>query len=639
MCDPTSEKVAATEPEQTATPVPEAPKAEDTATGANDEQEVTPAANPMAEAEQLMTDAIEADQAEQEEAEAPAEALTKEALLERAKALLEKDGAEIQRDQITRLRLQFAALRKVEVDQARTAFAEAGNQPEAFQAPEDPMETEFNDVISQIRDKKNAWAAQQEEQRQANLKEKNEIIDRINALAADTDNVNRTFPEYRELQDRFNAIGEVPATDETSVWKRFQEAREHFSDNLKINKELRDYDFKKNLEAKNALIAEAEALDQEADVITSFRRLQDLHDKWRQIGPVAKELREDIWQKFKDASAAINKKYQTFFEERKAKEAEAEAAKTALCEEIEALDFSGLSNFAAWDAMTEKIIAFQAKWKELGFAPRKVNNSLFARFRQRCDEFFTSKAAYFKKVKEEYAANLAKKQALALRAEELKDSKDWKKSTDEFVAMQKEWKTIGAVPKKHSDSVWKRFQTACDYFFEQKKSATSGQRSIEQANLKDKRQVIADLEALVKTPEAPDAAERMRKLQDRWQDIGHVPFRDKDQINDAYRAALNALRKVLKNSDNQASYDRFESNIAAIEGDQNKLFRERDRLVRALENRRNEIRTYENNLGFLTLKSKSGSSIVADMEAKIERLRQDVASIQEKISLIDSKLQ
>lgn len=637
MCDPTSEQVQKTEQEQTLNPQAEAPEAEAKATDAND---VKPADNPMAVAEEEMTEAIETQQAEEAEAEAPTEALTKEALLERARALLEKDAADIQRDQLTRLRLHFAALRKIEVDNARTAFAEAGNQPEAFEPAEDPVENEFNEVVNQIRDKKNTWAAQQEEKRQANLKEKNEIIDRINALAADTDNVNRTFPEYRELQDRFNAIGEVPPTEETNLWKRFQEAREHYSDNLKINKELRDYDFKKNLDAKNLLIAEAVGLDNEADVITAFRRLQDLHDKWRQIGPVAKELREEIWQKFKDASAAINKKYQAFFEERKAREAEAEAAKTALCQQIEELDFSSLTSFAAWDAMTERIIALQAQWKGLGFAPRKVNNTLFSRFRQRCDEFFTSKAAYFKQVKEEYAANLAKKQALAQRAEELKDSTEWRKATDEFVAMQKEWKTIGAGPKKHSDSVWKRFQSACDHFFEQKKAANNGQRSIEQANLKAKRQVIADLEALAKeAATAPDAGERLRKLQDRWQEVGHVPFRDKDQVNDAYRAAVNSLRRILKNNDNQASYERFETNISSIEGDQGKLLRERDRLARALEARRNEIRTYENNLGFLTLKSKSGNKIVEELQEKIERLRQDIVSIQEKITLIDSKLQ
>ncbi len=591
--------------------------------------------NPLAEAEQEMTQGQEEAQAEEEMAMQPA---TKAALLQQARELLDKDGADIQRDQITRLRQHFINLRKIEIDDQRTAWAEAGNPPEDFKETEDPEETEFNEVINQVRDKKNSWAAEQEQQRQDNLKAKNDIIDQINALAVDTDNVNRTFPVYRELQDKFNAIGEVPPTEETNVWKRFQEAREHYSDNLKINKELRDYDFKKNLESKELLIEEAISLDQESDVIMAFRRLQDLHEKWRQIGPVAKELRDDIWQKFKDASAAINKKYQAFFEERKAAEAQNEAAKTVLCERIEDLDFSALKTFNAWDEMTKQIIELQSEWKSLGFASRKANNALFARFRQRCDEFFLAKAAYFKAVKEEYAANLAKKTALAERAEALKDSTDWRKATDEFVAMQKEWKTIGAVPKKHSDAVWKRFLAACDHFFEQKKAANSGQRSAEQANLKVKREIIDDLIKLAKQEGADDMADRLHELQDKWQQTGHVPFRDKDKINDAYRSAVNALRRMLNLNDNRMRSERFEQNLSAIEGDQGKLLRERDRLARALESRRNEIRTYENNLGFLTSKSKSGLSMVNDFKLKIEKLKEDIVSIEEKIKLIDSKL-
>lgn len=577
------------------------------------------AENPLAEVEAEITDAVEEVQNTSAAAE---EAVTYDTLLQRAKELLDKDGADISRDQLTRLRMQFAALHKDEADQADSR-----------------QDKEFNDLINQIRDKKNAWANEMEEKRQANLKEKQDIIQQINDLALDTDNVNRTFPLYRELQDKFNAIGEVPPTEETTIWKKFQEAREKYSDNLKINKELRDYDFKKNLDSKMLLIEQATALDAEEDVIVAFRRLQELHDKWRQIGPVAKELREEIWQKFKDASAAINKKYQAFFEERKAREAENEAAKTALCEELDAIDFTTLSTFAAWDETTAKIIDLQARWKAIGLAPRKTNGALFTRFRRRCDEFFTAKGAYFKGVKEEYAKNLARKVALAERAEALKDSTEWRKATDEFVAMQKEWKTIGSVPKKHSDSVWKRFLTACDYFFDKKKAATSGQRNAEQANLKAKREVIAQLEALAKAEQNEEAVEKLRELQDQWQQIGHVPFRDKDKVNDAYRAAVNTLRRSLNVRENLVRMEKFESNIAAIEGDQGKLSRERDRLIRALENRRLEIRTYENNLGFLSSKSKSGQSLVQEFQNKIARLKDDIASIENKISLIDSKMQ
>lgn len=593
------------------------------------------AANPEAEAEDEMVNAIESEEAVDE---AATETVTKDSLMAAARMMLEKAPADVQRDQISRLRLQYSALRKIETEADRNAWADAGNDPAAFMPTVDADEAAFNDVINQVREKKNAWAAEQEAKRQENLAAKNDIINQINELAADTDNVNRTFPLYRDLQDRFNAIGEVPPTEETGVWKRFQEAREQYSDNLKINKELRDYDFKKNLDAKILLIEQAVALDSEEDVITAFRRLQDLHDKWRQVGPVAKELRDEIWQKFKDASAAVNKKYQAFFEERKAREAQNEAAKTALCEQIEAFDFSNLNSFNAWEQMTEQIIGLQNEWRKLGFASRKANNALFARFRQRCDEFFAAKAAYFKTVKEEYAANLAKKTALAERAEALKDSTDWRKATDEFVEMQKEWKTIGAVPKKHSDAVWKRFLGACDYFFDHKKQATSGQRTAELANLEAKRQIVADLEALAADTAAEGAQDRMRELQDKWQATGHVPFKEKDKVNDAYRAAVNTLRRAFNMSDNRARMDRFADNLAQLDGDNAKLARERERLARALESRRIEIRTYENNLGFLSSKSKSGETMVNEFRRKIDHLKDDITQLEEKLRLIDSKM-
>jgi len=591
--------------------------------------------DPEQAVEDMASSAVEA---QEQTVEAAHEALSKESLIEAAKADLEKDPDMVQREHITRMRQQFNAIRKVEIENARTLWAEEGNDPAAFVLVEDPLETEFNNIIASIRDRKNARAAEIEEQRRKNLEEKTSIIAQINALAEDTDNVNRTFPLYRELQEKFNAIGEVPPSDETAVWKHFQEAREHYSDNLKINKELRDYDFKKNLDSKNILIAEAEGLAAEEDVITAFRRLQELHDKWRQIGPVAKELRDEIWQKFKDASAVVNKRYQAFFEERKARETENENAKTALCEQIEALDFSALASFNAWDQMTGQIIALQNQWKTIGFASRKVNNALFARFRQRCDEFFSAKAAYFRTVKDQYAANLAQKTALAERAEALKDSTEWRKATDEFVAMQKQWKTIGPVPKKHSDAVWKRFQAACDYFFEQKKQVGAGARSAEQANLQAKKAVIEQLQQI--TPDTPDdqAAERMQALREQWQAIGHVPFREKDRINEAYRTALNEIRHRLGMNERRDRMERFEANITQLEGDQQKLLRERDRLARALENRRNEIRTYENNIGFLTSKSKSGQSMLDDFRRKIDHLKEDIGQIQDKIRLIDSKL-
>ncbi len=555
-----------------------------------------------------------------------------ESLLADAEALLAKEAADISNDEIRRLRQLYSMLHK--------AVAEATEEGEEAPVPETTeVQKKFEETIEALRAKKAAYTAELEAVRAANLERKNAIIEQIIALADDTDNVNRTFPRYRELQDEFNAVGEVDPTEETGVWKRFQEAREHYSDNLKINKELRDYDFKKNLTDKEALLEEARQLTSEEDVISAYRRLQDLHNKWRQIGPVAKELREEIWNNFREASAEINKRYQAFFEARKAREAENEAAKVALCEKMEGLDIASLKSFAAWEEMTKQIQALQEDWRKLGFASKKMNRQLFARFRASCDAFFAAKADFYRNTREELANNLTRKQALVERAEALKDNTDWRKTTDEYVAMQKEWKTIGSVPKKYSDDLWKRFTTACDYFFEQKKKSGAGTRSVESANLRAKREIIGRLSAL--TTEAPDkenAIAELRKLQDQWKEIGHVPFREKDKLYEAYRSAVDAVRDHFAIAESRARRARFEESVAQIEGDDNKLFRERERLVRALEGRRNDLRTYENNLGFLSSKSKSGNSLIHDLERRIERLKTDISELEEKIALLDGKI-
>jgi hypothetical protein len=563
---------------------------------------------------------------------------TFEQLLASAREIAERDAANISREDVSRLRQQYASLRKAQSEAARAQFIEQGGDPEQFVSQPDDNEDEFKRILNDIKDKKAAHLAALEAERAANLDRKNAIIDEILSLADDTDNVNRTFPRYRELQDQFNAIGEVPAPEETGVWKRFQDARERYSDNLKINKELRDYDFKKNLEQKELLISEAAKLNDEKDIIVAFKRLQELHAKWREIGPVAKELREEVWQRFKDASLDINKRYQTHFEERKAREAENEAGKTAICERVEALDFSQLKSFAAWDQMTQELKKAQEDWKKLGYASRKMNNALFNRFRATCDTFFVLKAAYFKNVKEELARNLARKNELVEKAEALKDSTDWKKTTEALVALQKEWKTIGTVAKKHSDNVWRRFQQACDHFFEQKKAATSGVRQTEQANLQAKRDLIKELDKITaETPKA-DAVALINDLQERWKLVGHVPFREKDKVYEAFRTRINEVRTQFDLNERRNRMERFENAINEAGDDENKLLRERERQMRLLDNRRAELRTYENNLGFLSAKSKSGNSLVHDFERKIERLKADITSLEDKINLIDSKL-
>lgn len=590
--------------------------------------------DPERAAEDEMTEALD----EESNDETVSQPLSFESLGAVLAELEAKDPADISGDEIRRLRQQINLLHKSYIDGQRALWVEHGNDMATFVETETQEETEVKNRLNALRERKAARATELEAQRQANLERKNAIIAEIIALAGDTDNVNRTFPRYRELQDEFNQTGDVPAVDETALWKRFQEARECYSDNLKINKELRDYDFKKNLDSKQLLLEEAQKLVEEEDVIVAYRRLQELHNKWRRIGPVAKELREEIWDAFKNASTEINKRYQTYFEARKAREAENEAGKTAICERIEALDFSALNSFAAWDEMTKTVMEAQAEWKNYGFASRKLNNQLFARFRAACDRFFTAKAEYFKATRDRLAANLAQKISLCERAEALKDSTDWRRATDELVALQKEWKTVGAVAKKYSDNVWKRFLAACDHFFEQKKQAGNSVRSVEAANLKAKRDLIAKLDLITVDAPKAEAIELLRSIQHDWQQIGHVPYKEKDKVYDEYRQRLEKLRRDLDLNGAQARKERFRNAVAEIEGDENKLYRERERLSRALEAKRNELRTYENNLGFLSSKSKSGDSMLKEFERRAGRLKEDIKELEDKVKMIDSKL-
>ncbi len=592
------------------------------------------AVDPEKAAEDEMTEALD----QEENDEKVSEPLSYETLGAVLAELEAKDPADVPSDEIRRLRQQLNLLHKAYIDSQRALWVEHGNDLATFNETETQEEAELKNRLNAMRERKAARAAEQEVERQANLERKNAIIAEIIALAEDTDNVNRTFPRYRELQDEFNQVGDVPAVDETAVWKRFQDARERYSDNLKINKELRDYDFKKNLDSKQLLLDEARKLVVEEDVRVAYRRLQELHNKWRRIGPVAKELREEIWDAFKNASTEINKRYQTYFEARKAREAENEAGKTAICERVEALDFSTLNSFAAWDEMTKTIMEAQTEWKNYGFASRKLNNQLFARFRAACDRFFTAKAEYFKATRDRLADNLAKKVSLCERAEALQDSTDWRRATEELVALQKEWKTVGAVAKKYSDNVWKRFLAACDHFFEQKKQAGNSVRSVEAANLKAKRDLIAGLDLITVDTPKEEAVEMLRDIHRQWQQIGHVPYKEKDKVYDEYRTRLEKLRSDLDLNGVQARKERFKNAVAEIEGDENKLYRERERLTRALEVKRNELRTYENNLGFLSSKSKSGDSMLKEFERRADRLKEDIKDLEDKVKLIDSKL-
>ncbi len=590
--------------------------------------------------------AVESEEAEPAETEAQAagtpdrqaeeEIKTKEDVMARLTKLAVDETVEISRDEIAHLKQRFYAIRKLEQEAELAAHLAEGKEADSFIPALDPAEEEFKTMMNTVRERKAALAAAEEEERNRNLTRKLALIEELNTISADTDNVNRAFPRVKEIQAEFKEIGEVPATEATDLWKNYQGAVEQFYDQLKVNKDLRDYDFRKNLELKTLLCEEAEKLNDEEDIVLAFKRLQNLHDEWRQTGPVAKEVREEIWARFKDASTLVNKKYQGFFEERKARELENEKAKTEICERVEALDFSQLKTYAAWDEMTKQILAAQEEWKKLGFASRKANNALFTRFRSVCDKFFTLKAEHYREMKEELAANLARKTALCEKAEALKDSTDWKKTADELVRLQKEWKTIGTVPKKHSDNIWHRFQAACDSFFESRKANLSESRAAEQVNLKAKREVIAALKEIPLDSNRAEMMPKVKELQAKWQTIGHVPMREKDKLYDEYRAACDALYNRLGRD--RGGRSRFEDVINEMGADEQKLYRERERILRAFEIKRNELKTYENNLGFLSSKSKSGDSMVREMERRIQRIKDDLASIEEKIKLIDSKL-
>lgn len=563
-------------------------------------------------------------------------AMDKKQLVEVLQNLAQQPVNEVKED-VVRVRVAFAAIRKEELAKEKEAFIAKGNEEAAFAPAADELEEQFKSLYAEIKEKRAAYNAAQDALKAENLAKKREIISKINEIAEDADNVNRQYSTVQQLQQDFKAIGEVPSENDTEVWKSYQVAVERFYDLLKMNKELRDYDFKKNVEQKQALCAEAEALDEEADIVDAFKKLQQLHTSWREIGPVSKEIREELWTRFKNASAVINKKYQSFFEERKANEKKNAEGKEALCVKIEAISTDNLKTYAAWDEATKAIIGLQEEWKKLGFASRKVNTELFARFRKSCDEFFAKKAEFFKRMKDELAANLAKKIELCEKAEALKDSTEWKKTTDALIALQKEWKTVGPVVKKHSDAVWKRFIAACDAFFEEKKKQNVNVHSVEHENLKQKKDIIAQINSILENKETEDAPNKVRELMKKWQEVGHVPYKEKDKVYAEYKAAIDKAFEQLDMKAKKARMANFANSINQM-SDTGKVYHERERLVRAYEMKSQELKTYENNLGFFNAQSKSGNSLVKEMERKIANIKEEIAMLEQKIKLIDEKI-
>ena len=567
--------------------------------------------------------------------------LTRQEIVDQIKSLVQRPVDEV-KDEIDSLKQSYYKLRKAEIEAARKQFEENKDvEDEVFTPEADELEEILKSLLNTFKEKKAAFAEEQERIKEVNLVRKKEILDEIKALTEDSDNINKRYNDFQQLQQSFKEITNIPASAVNDLWKSYQLYVERFYDLLKINKELRDYDFKENLDQKIALCEAAEALSENEDIIGAFKSLQALHEEWKGIGPVAKELRDELWNRFKAASSVINKRHQQHFESLKEGEQKNEEAKTALCVEIESINTDDLKSFNAWDEKTKEIIALQEQWKTIGFASRKVNNQLFERFRKSCDEFFRKKAEYFKAVKDEMARNLEKKKALCEKAEALKESTEWKSTTDTLIAIQKEWKTIGPVAKKYSDAVWKRFISACDYFFEQKAKQTSSQRQVELENLNQKKEIIAKLNAIDENMETAEATARVRELMAEWNKIGFVPFKEKDKIYKEYQSVLDKHFTRLNMQENRnrlMSYTSTVQQLASSDQAQNKLYREREKLVHNYERLKAELHTYENNMGFLNISSKSGNSMLKEMERKMQQLKDQMQLIIQKIELIDENL-
>lgn len=592
--------------------------------------EVVTEETPAAEAEATET-------APAEEIERPTENLAKlsrEEILERLKQLAEHAG-EVTKAEIDNLKQAFYKLHNARVEAAKQAFIENGGEADHFKPTSDALEEEFKTVMAAIKEKRNAIAEALEKEKEMNYQVKLSIIEELKDLLETPEEANKNYTEFKRLQQQWNEVKLIPQVHANELWKNYMLYVEKFYDLLKLNNEFREYDFKKNLEIKTHLCEAAERLLEESDAVSAFHQLQKLHQEFREAGPVAKELREEIWLRFKNASTAINRRYQQHFEELKEMEQHNLDQKTVICEIIEAIEFDQLKTFADWDNKTEEITALQNKWRTIGYAPQKMNSRIFERFRAACDEFFRRKSEFYKSVKESMSANLEKKRQLCEKAEALKDSTDWKATTDILVKLQKEWKATGPVARKYSESIWKRFIAACDYFFEQKAKATSSQRTEEQANLEKKREIIAQVEALMEETDTVEAVKRVRVLMKEWNSIGHVPIRDKDRIYKQYRTAVDNLFDQLNLSASQKKLSNYRSSISSMNEGGNGLHRERERLVRILENMMSELKTYENNLGFLSASSKKGNSLVSEINRKVEKLKADIALMKEKIKVID----
>ena len=574
----------------------------------------------------------------EEQVETTSRLTTKEEVLARMKELaLNAESAGKQ--ELDSLKQSFYKFHNAELEAAKKQFIDNGGSEEDYAPQSDAIEEEFKNVMAIIKEKRSAQMAELERQKEENLQIKLSIIEELKELVESPDDANKSYTEFKKLQQQWNETKLIPQAKVNELWKSYQLYVEKFYDILKLNNEFREYDFKKNLEIKNRLCEAAEKLADEEDVISAFHQLQKLHQEFRDTGPVAKELRDEVWNRFKAASTVVNRRHQQHFEALKEAEQHNLDQKTVICEIVESIEYDELKTFSAWENKTQEVIALQTKWKTIGFAPQKMNVKIFERFRHAWDDFFKKKGEFFKTLKEGMNENLEKKKALCEKAESLKESTDWKATADTLTKLQKEWKTIGPVPKKHSDTIWKRFISACDYFFEQKNKATSSQRSVELENMEKKKEIITRLSAIDESIDKEEASKQVRELMKEWGTIGHVPFKEKDKLYKQYHSLVDQLFERFNISASNRKLSNFKSNISNIQsGGSQTLYREREKLVRAYENMKSELQTYENNLGFLTSASKKGNSLLTELNRKVEKLKADLELVLQKIKVIDESI-
>ena len=661
---PAPEPVAEAPQEEAPTPEPVAEAPQEEAPAAEVPQEEVPAPEPVAEApqvaeeaapeavEEAAPEAVEetvsepveetAPEAEEEVVESKDESsskktyTTKKEVLERVTELAHNEDHPT-KDEVDHLKTMFYKLHIAEREAALKSYLDAGGDPDKYQITPDEDEEKFKAEMSLIKEKRARLFQEQENEKAENLKKKLDIIEKVKGMVTSPDNANRSYQEFKKLQQEWKEIKSVPAERANELWRNYQLYVEKFYDLLKLNSEAREYDFKKNLEIKTKLCEAAEKLADEPDVISAFHQLQELHQQYREAGPVSKDLREEVWARFKAASTVINKRHQKHFEDLRSREEENLEKKTALCEKVEAIAKEENKGAADWERHTREIIAVQAEWKTIGFAPQKMNVKIFERFRAACDDFFGRKTQFFRDMKSRFAENAEKKRALVEQAQALQDSTDWKATSEKLTALQKEWKTIGMVPKRLGDQLWNDFLGACNKFFEARNAATAGTRNEEHANLAKKREIIAKMKELAEQG-GDHIQDEIQSLVDEYNSIGHVPFRDKDKIYKEYREILDKLYKELNITVSRRRLDNFKNNLRNVaEKNANALDNERTRLMRRYDSLKQEIQTYENNIGFLNVSSKKGSSLIDEMNRKVQKLKDDLSLVRDKIKAIDEE--